>query len=86
MSTRNLRKLIQAVRAGEDAKSYAALAEAELNEVLLALLPFAFFAKQVDTKPLQGLADDFYEVHPGTPHHAALKFSDCRRAQKALED
>ena len=54
------------------------------RELIEALTPFAVFAEKFDQNPLGGLDDEFYGIHYGTEFKASLRFSDCRKALKAL--
>lgn len=54
-------------------------------DLTVALQPFAKFAECFDAKPLSQIADEFYQIHPGTPYEAGLRLSHCRRARRLLD-
>ena len=51
-----------------------------------ALRPFEAFAKAFDRKPVKGLGDDLYSIHPFSEFEASIRLSDLRRARAAIEE
>lgn len=58
----------------------------EIERLRKALEPFARFADKWAAKPPLNIDDEFYSIHihTGTPWHASLHLSDCRRASDVL--
>lgn len=70
-----------------DIEALQSSCDALLNEAAgmrEALKPFAHFIDQWDRKPLRGIDDHVYGIHPGTELEATISRTSCRAAKAAL--